>query len=571
MSPRVGRLLTGFAGAAAAIAGLTLLSRVFGFGRWLVHSSTVGATPTGEAYATANLMPNVLFEVVAGGALAGAVVPLLVGPLARGMGREVDRIASALLTWAMVVLLPAAVLLAVVARPLVRVLIEDVSTGAAPGQEAATVDLAARLLVVFAPQVVLYGIGIVLTGVLQAQRRFAWPAAAPLASTVVVAGSYAVFGLLAGRAVQDPAALSPAAVAVLAWGTTGGVAAMSLLLVVPVLRSGVRLRPTLRFPPGVARRARHLALAGVGGLAAQQAAVLVTLKLANSFGDAGTMPLFQYSQAVYLLPYAVLVVPLATASFPRLAQHAAAGEHDRYAGLMSLSTRGVLVAAGAGAAALAAAAPAVGALFARIDASDDPAAVASAMVPAITLLAPGLLGYGLILHVSRALFALERGRAAVVGVAAGWTAVAVASVVAVRLLAPGGGDAAGTLIGLAAGNTVGMAVAGVVLLLALARAAGSDALAGTRRTTVVVGVAALAGAVLGRWVVDAVTGAALGPVASTPPVVTSLLVGVLGAAVAAGAVLAAGWVTDGRAMRQALAGSPQPTGSAVPPLGGTPG
>ncbi|MCL3861972.1 virulence factor MviN, partial [Actinotalea sp. K2] len=67
MSPRARRALTGLAGAAALIAGITVLSRLLGFGRWLAQSAAVGQSPTGTAYATANLLPNVLFEVVAGG------------------------------------------------------------------------------------------------------------------------------------------------------------------------------------------------------------------------------------------------------------------------------------------------------------------------------------------------------------------------------------------------------------------------------------------------------------------------------------------------------------------------
>ncbi|WP_332248778.1 lipid II flippase MurJ, partial [Cellulomonas bogoriensis] len=259
-------LLTGVAGAAGLIALVTVLSRVLGFGRWFVHAGTVGPTVTGTAYTTANYLPNILFEVVAGGALAGAVVPLLAGPLARRMAHDVDRIASALLTWTVLVLTPGALALALWSRPLVGALIRPADPGADPELVAATTELAATLLVVFSPQVVLYGVGVVLTGVLQAQRRFLWPAAAPIASTLVVSASYLVFRSLAGTAVNDPGALSTAAVAWLGWGTTAGVAAMTLPLVVPVLRSGVRLRPTVRFPPGLGPRAARLALAGVGGL-----------------------------------------------------------------------------------------------------------------------------------------------------------------------------------------------------------------------------------------------------------------------------------------------------------------
>lgn len=545
------RALTGLAGAAALIAGITVLSRVVGFGRWAVQSYAVGATETGTAYATANQLPNVLFEVVAGGALAGAVVPLLAGPLSRGMRQDVDRTASALLTWAVAVLLPCSLLLALLARPLVEVLIQD--------GEPATVDLAADLVVVFAPQVLLYGIGVVLTGVLQAQRRFAWPAAAPLASSLVVIGSYLVFRELAGRAVEDPASLSTAAVAWLGWGTTAGVAALSLPLLLPVVRSGVRLRPTLAFPPGVARRARHLAFAGLGGLVAQQVSVLVTFRLANDHGGAGAINLFQYAQAVYFLPYAVLAVPLATAAFPRLAEHAAVGDHDRYARLVSTTTRGVLLVSAAGAAALAAAAPFVAEVFASIDASRDPEVVA-AMGPTVTVLAPGLLGFALIFQLSRVLFAREHGRAAVVGVAAGWAAVVVAQVVAVRVMVPAR-DVPGTLLALALGNTIGMVVAGAVLLVAVARVAGRQAVAGVPRTLLVAGLGGLVGAGAGRLLADTL------PVQGS--ILVALLAGVLGAVVGVATVVGAAAVADRRTVAAAFRRG-RPDGGAAPQDGPDP-
>src|SRR5690625_6648429 len=61
-------------------------------------------------------------------------------------------------------------------------------------------DLVARFLVVFAPQVVIYGIGIVVTGVLQAHKRFFWPVFAPILSSVVVIAAYLVFARQAADA-----------------------------------------------------------------------------------------------------------------------------------------------------------------------------------------------------------------------------------------------------------------------------------------------------------------------------------------------------------------------------------
>ena len=545
MSPGVRRAVSGMAGAAAMIAAITIVTRLVGFGRWFAQSNALGGTATGTAYASANTLPNLIFEVVAGGALAGAVVPLLAGPLARHLRPDVDRIASALLTWALAVLLPTAVLLAVFARPLVQVLGITPEIGDAPAQTQATIDLAAHLIVIFAPQVVLYGIGVVLTGILQAQRRFVWPAAAPLVSSIAVITSYFVFKAIAGADRTDPAALSTEAVAWLGWGTTLGVAAMSLPLLVPVARSGVRLRPTFRFPAGVGLRARHLALAGIGALLAQQAAALVTLRLANTSGGIGTFNIFQYAQAVYFLPYAVLAVPLATSAFPRLAQHAATGDLTRYGRLVAVSTRAVLLVSAAGAAALIAASPAVAQIFATIDASEDPTGLA-AMSPTLAILAPGLLGYGLIFQHSRVLFALERGRAAVTAVAIGWLAVIAASVAAVQIIAPDGPDRSGTLLGLAAGNTIGMTVAGIALVVAVRRCAGVLALAGTARTLVIAVAGGVVGAVGGRWVVDVVLGLLEDTIGA------ALFAGLGAAAVSTVVVLAVTWLVDRSTITGAL-------------------
>src|SRR5690625_7176522 len=93
-------------------------SRIIGFGRWLVFSSTVGSTDIGTAYTNANTVPNVLYEVAAGGALAGAVVPLLAGPLLARKRDEANQITSSLLTLALTVLVPSALILALIYGPL---------------------------------------------------------------------------------------------------------------------------------------------------------------------------------------------------------------------------------------------------------------------------------------------------------------------------------------------------------------------------------------------------------------------------------------------------------------------
>ena len=541
----------GLLGAAALIAGLTVLARVVGFLRGLVFTAGVGnATVVGEAYNAANTVPNVLFEVVAGGALAGAVVPLLAGPLGRGDRREADRVAGALLGWTLLLLVPAAVAVAALAGPLSHLL--------RPGADLADQRaLVALMLVVFAPQVLLYGLGVVLTGVLQAQRRFAWPALAPLLSSLVVVGAYLLYAQLVEPG-GGGAATGSAALAVLAGGTTLGVVVLTLPLLAPVLASGLRPRPALRFPPGVLRRARGLAAAGLLALLAQQAAVLTALLLGGRLGDPapGSFSVFvQVVQPVSFLPYAVLAVPLATSAFPRLADLAARGDLDGYARTASTSTRAVVLVALLGAALLVAVAPAVEVLYAGLDAGRVPAAAdAGAGAPAaggtayavvsaaVTAVAPSLLGLSLVAHVGRALYALERGRAAATATVAGWLVVVGAEVVLAAAL-PG----RARLVALAAGTSLGMAVAAVLLLRALRGAAGPRAVEGVGRTLAASAAAGLAGGTAGRLLVDAL----LGAVGST--VRGAVLAAAGGAVVACLVVAAVAALLDRRAASAAVA------------------
>ncbi|MGN6751977.1 MAG: lipid II flippase MurJ, partial [Intrasporangium sp.] len=225
--------------AAGSIAAITIVARLVGFGRWFAFSHSVGATCVGTVYQSVNAVPNVLYEIAAGGVLAAVVVPLVSAALGRGEREHADRTASALLTWALAVLVPLALVVVLAAGPIARLLLPS-------GGCAGALGLGVDLLRLFAIQVPLYGVGIVLAGVLQSHRRFVGAALAPLLSSVVVIATYLVYRAL----VPDPAApietVPGGAVLVLGLGTTLGVVALSLPLLVPLRRAGIRLRPTLR-------------------------------------------------------------------------------------------------------------------------------------------------------------------------------------------------------------------------------------------------------------------------------------------------------------------------------------
>jgi putative peptidoglycan lipid II flippase len=474
---------------------ITVLARVVGFGRQVVFAHTVGPTCLGTAYTTANMVPNIIYDIVLGGALSSVVVPVLAGPAGRA-GEQARQIASALLTWTVVLLVPVSVVVAVAAHPIVSVLLSN--AGGCPRADLAGVG--ARMLIVFAPQVLLYGLAVVLYGILQSHRRFGAPALAPLLSSLVVVGAYAGFGVVGGMYVNRLHSLPPSAEYLLSGGTTLGVLALVLTAVVPAWRLHIRFRPRLRFPAGVGSRVRKLAIAGVLTLIAQDASVAVVIVLANRYGSNGALVLYGFAWAVFVVPYAVLAVPIATSTFPELSatsrpatslsdgsltassrpdgsrpdssrpdsQPSRGGEFDVTA---AASTRAVMLASWLGAAALVGARVPLAHVFESHSASS-----ASILAVALAAFAPGLVGYGLSANLSRVLYARGQNRAPAVAMSAGWLLVIVADLLIVPFV-----PRPRVVPALGLGTSIGLTVAGVALLALVRRDRGAGALAGVSR------------------------------------------------------------------------------------------
>ena len=212
----------GIGRAAATIAALTILARLLGLVRTVVFAKTVGATCLGTAYITANTVPNIIYDVILGGALTSIMVPVLARPAATSARdpaaeAEVRQTSSALLTWTTVILVPVSVAVAVACGPLASVL--NPVNHRDHCAQAPLVTLTGHMLVVFAPQILLYGLAVVLYGILQAHRRFAGPALAPVISSLVVIAAYLAFVPLGGGETGNLTALPVSAKLVLSVGT----------------------------------------------------------------------------------------------------------------------------------------------------------------------------------------------------------------------------------------------------------------------------------------------------------------------------------------------------------------
>lgn len=308
--------------AAFGVSGWNALSRVTGFARVLALGAAVGTTFLGNTYQSANLVSTVTFELLAAGLLSAPLVPIFVRLLQAGQREEAERLAGTLLALSLAGLGALTVLLAGGGDWMMRLLTAGV------GDEAVRADqirLGRFFLWFFAPQMLLYAVGAIATALLNAQRRFAAAAFAPVANNVVVIATMAAFmAVQHGRTPTLDLGTGPRLV--LAVGTTLGVVAMTAVPLVALARSGMSLRwcldlsnPNLR---QLVRDGRWVVLLLGGG----QGVIAITLILSNQV--AGGVVAYQVAFTFFLLPFALIAHPVFTVLHPRLSAHAAA---DRWA------------------------------------------------------------------------------------------------------------------------------------------------------------------------------------------------------------------------------------------------
>jgi putative peptidoglycan lipid II flippase len=482
--PDAGRsVAVGIARGAGVIAVITIGSRVVGLTRILAFSQTVGATCLGTAYVTANQVPNLVYELVLGGALSSMMVPLLARNAERSAGDRTDRdqvsrITSALLTWCLLILVPVTLAIVATAGPIAALL-----NPANPGAHcvhAEVVSTTASMLRIFAPQALLYGLSVVLFGLLQAYRRFAAYALAPLVSSLVVIASCFAFAALARGA---PLGRVPAlAQLVLSVGATLGVAAMVLVAFVPTWRLRLRLRPALRLPAGIGRRAGGLALVGIFEMVATEISAVVGISLANGRGATGALVLVSYASQVFATLNAVLALSISISAFPVLSARDGPVFDRTCAG----STRAVVLASFLGVALIAA----VTVPFAHVLASQQ--GQVSQLALGLACFAPGLVGLGVIVNLSRAMLAVGRLKIAAIAVVGSTLVGLIAQIILTETV-----PARLVVAALALGNTVGTTVVAIPLVIVTRRVIGSASVQGVGRAALVGLGAAVGGGLVG--------------------------------------------------------------------------
>lgn len=381
--------------AATGMGVITAVSRAVGLLRVLVITAILGTTALGDAFQSANSLSNILFELLAAGALLAVLVPSFVNMLDQGDQEGAEKVAGGVL-WVALVGLGTVALICVLAAPLIAHLLTlDVK-----GDVEAQRDLVTFLLRFFIPQILLYGLGAVATAVLHSKRRFAITAAAPIANTIIVIALMLSFRAVVG---QGPdLSISAGERLVLAATTTGGILAMTSVLVIATKRTGFQLRPVR--PRGNSLVWGALRHSGWGTVLHTAAGLLMGSAIVFGAGVEGGVVAYQVGWVVFFAPYAVFAKPIHTAILPELATEARTfGQAHVATSLRWALERMTLLLLPVTAAMVALAAPAMQVVsFDNTDSDLLAAAVAS--------LAIGLFPYSAFLMLARGYYALGDSR-----------------------------------------------------------------------------------------------------------------------------------------------------------------
>ena len=308
---------------AALITAATAISRITGFIRVVVVAAAMGTTFLANTYQTANTAPNLVFELVAAGVLTSIFVPTFVEYLVKGEREEGWRAANALTSVALVGLVVLALLLALGAPLVMRALTAGVENTSLRNRQ---VELGSTFLRLFAPQIIFYGAGMIMTGALHAHRKFAIAAVAPIFNNVVVIGVYLTYAAMRGGDAPSVAGIGTAETLVLGAGTTLGVVAMTLCLIPQLRRLGWRYRFRFDLAHPAVRRGARLGAWALGYAGGYQAALIVVLMLANRVE--GGVAAYQWAYTFFYLPHALFAVPIFSVLFTAMSEHVALGDKN---------------------------------------------------------------------------------------------------------------------------------------------------------------------------------------------------------------------------------------------------
>ena len=297
----------------------TIFSRITGFIRSVLAVAVLGTALLADSYNVANTMPNILYNLLVGGALTAVFVPQLVRSFSDPDGG--DGFASRLVTTISVILLALVAIGMIFAPALVRLYAPEFSTQGFEAENQIAIAFTRYCL----PQIFFLGLFTMLGQIANSRGSFAPLMWAPIANNLVVIAVFSGVLILQEKISVD--SITDAQIQLLGWGTTLGIVVQALILIPVVMRSGVTLR--LRF--GVAGLGKSFGLAGwtLVYVLISQLGYLVTVNVATSAAvrsaqdglttGVGFTP-FTSAYYIMLLPYSIVTISIVTALLPHLSK-----------------------------------------------------------------------------------------------------------------------------------------------------------------------------------------------------------------------------------------------------------
>ncbi len=311
------------AGAAAIIMAGFILSQLFGLVRQILGASAFGTKDAMDAFITAGIFPDLIFSLVASGALASVFIPTFTGLLTKGDHTSAWRLASSIINLVVVILILLCGISMIAAPEIVRYIL---APGYSPEKQALTVDLLRIRLI--AP--VIFGASGLLMGILNAHQRFLWAALAPAMYWL---------GMIFGLWVLVPWL----GVYGYAWGAVLG-AVLHLAVQLPDLLRLAERRYffQLGLDNPLVRQVARLMAPRLMGVAAVQLNFLVNTNMAN-WQPEGSVSAISNAWMFLTVPEIVIAQAIAIAALPTFSAQVARAELGEMRGSLSAALRSVVL------------------------------------------------------------------------------------------------------------------------------------------------------------------------------------------------------------------------------------
>ena len=305
----------------------TIISRVTGFIRGILIVAVLGTALLADTYNVANTMPNILYNLLVGGALTAIFIPQLVRSFEHEDGG--DDFASRLITTISLILLVLVSLGMFFAPALVRLYAPEFFTVGFETEQEIAIAFTRYCL----PQIFFLGFFTMLGQVANARGSFGPLMWAPIANNLV--GIVLFGGFLLFSPGIDITTITSSQVALLGWGTTLSVVVQALVLVPVIRKLGISIKPKL----GVSGLGKSFNLAGwtLVYVLISQLGYLVTVNVATSAAvrsaqdgvetGVGYTP-YTFAYFVMLLPYSIITISIVTAILPHISKLALDGKRE---------------------------------------------------------------------------------------------------------------------------------------------------------------------------------------------------------------------------------------------------